>query len=221
MSLPTSRRSEVKENASGTRLTLRCRWLQWRLCGSGRHCSNRRAADRLQRETDRRYTGPGTVHLGRISGERLNIFGSKTFFLCGTVDSHCIQIVRAQLSLHVSIMELSSPIALAKLPRPGGQDGFHFGTVHAVRDGVKKRRKEICAAIDGDSLGLYEVASTLSNVISPSIDNIPDSKWNNSRLLSCTALLEIRRTSLLDLPKVGGLNTSNNLLCHNKREHTN
>ncbi|KAJ9613203.1 hypothetical protein H2200_003144 [Cladophialophora chaetospira] len=53
-------------------------------------------------------------------------------------------------------MDISDPIFLAKLPRSKKQDGFHFGTVYAVRNGLKKRRKEICAAVDGDSLSLYE-----------------------------------------------------------------
>ncbi|KAH0834410.1 hypothetical protein FOPE_03563 [Fonsecaea pedrosoi] len=55
-------------------------------------------------------------------------------------------------------MEISTPHVLARLPRPARHDANpRFGTVYAVRDGLKKRRKEICVAVDGDSLGLYEV----------------------------------------------------------------
>ncbi len=37
----------------------------------------------------------------------------------------------------------------------------HFGSVFTVRDGVKRRRKEICAATDGDSLSIYEVRRSI------------------------------------------------------------
>ncbi|KAL2406444.1 hypothetical protein ABEF95_015514 [Exophiala dermatitidis] len=56
------------------------------------------------------------------------------------------------------MMELTAPIVLAKLPRTTKPDATtEFGNVYSVRDGVKKRRKEICIAIDGDSLSIYEV----------------------------------------------------------------
>ncbi|KIW64026.1 hypothetical protein PV04_08987 [Phialophora macrospora] len=54
-------------------------------------------------------------------------------------------------------MDVSAPISLARLPRASRPDGIHFGAVHAMRNGLKKRRKEICAAVDGDSVGLYEI----------------------------------------------------------------
>ncbi|OAP65765.1 hypothetical protein AYL99_01737 [Fonsecaea erecta] len=55
-------------------------------------------------------------------------------------------------------MEISTPQVLARLPRPARQDAVtRFGTVYAVRDGLKRRRKEICVGVDGNSLGLYEV----------------------------------------------------------------
>ncbi|KIY01673.1 uncharacterized protein Z520_01810 [Fonsecaea multimorphosa CBS 102226] len=55
-------------------------------------------------------------------------------------------------------MEISTPQVLARLPRPARQDAVtRFGTVYTVRDGLKRRRKEICVAVDGDSLGLYEI----------------------------------------------------------------
>jgi len=55
-------------------------------------------------------------------------------------------------------MEISAPHLLARLPRNARSDAStQFGSVYALRDGVKRRRKEICAAIDGDSLSIYEV----------------------------------------------------------------
>ncbi|KAI1615125.1 hypothetical protein EDD37DRAFT_629880 [Exophiala viscosa] len=54
-------------------------------------------------------------------------------------------------------MEISAPHLLVRLPRNARSDATtQFGSVYALRDGVKRRRKEICAAIDGDSLSIYE-----------------------------------------------------------------
>ncbi|EXJ84822.1 hypothetical protein A1O3_05495 [Capronia epimyces CBS 606.96] len=56
------------------------------------------------------------------------------------------------------MMEITAPHLLAKLPRTTKPDATtSFGNVYVVRDGVKKRRKEICVAVDGDSLSVYEV----------------------------------------------------------------
>ncbi|EXJ94444.1 hypothetical protein A1O1_02840 [Capronia coronata CBS 617.96] len=55
-------------------------------------------------------------------------------------------------------MEITAPHLLAKLPRTTKPEtAVSFGSVYALRDGLKKRRKEICVAVDGDSLNLYEV----------------------------------------------------------------
>jgi hypothetical protein len=55
-------------------------------------------------------------------------------------------------------MEITAPHILAKVPRSTKPDAAtSFGNVYTVRDGLKKRRKEICVAVDGDSLSLYEV----------------------------------------------------------------
>ncbi|KIX04268.1 uncharacterized protein Z518_05135 [Rhinocladiella mackenziei CBS 650.93] len=55
-------------------------------------------------------------------------------------------------------MEITAPHLLVKLPRATRPDAaILFGSVHAVRKGAKRRRKEICAAVDGDSLSIYEV----------------------------------------------------------------
>lgn len=60
-------------------------------------------------------------------------------------------------------MEITAPHVLAKLPRTSKPDATSFfGNVYGVRDGaVKKRRKEICVAVDGDSLSIYEVCCLL------------------------------------------------------------
>ncbi|KAK5560901.1 hypothetical protein LTR46_001210 [Exophiala xenobiotica] len=57
-------------------------------------------------------------------------------------------------------MEIYAPQPLVRLPRTTKVDATtHFGSVFTVRDGVKRRRKEICAATDGDSLSIYEAQS--------------------------------------------------------------
>ncbi|KIW21104.1 hypothetical protein PV08_01683 [Exophiala spinifera] len=54
-------------------------------------------------------------------------------------------------------MEISAPHPLVRLPRVARPDAAtHIGPVFTVRDGVKRRRKEICAAVDGNSLNIYE-----------------------------------------------------------------
>ncbi|KIW60636.1 hypothetical protein PV05_00837 [Exophiala xenobiotica] len=54
-------------------------------------------------------------------------------------------------------MEIYAPQPLVRLPRTTKVGATtHFGSVFTVRDGVKRRRKEICAATDGDSLSIYE-----------------------------------------------------------------
>ncbi|KAK6381244.1 hypothetical protein LTS17_004301 [Exophiala oligosperma] len=54
-------------------------------------------------------------------------------------------------------MEISAPHPLVRLPRTARPDAAtHVGPVFTVRDGSKRRRKEICAAVDGNSLNIYE-----------------------------------------------------------------
>ncbi|KAK5044612.1 hypothetical protein LTR84_010626 [Exophiala bonariae] len=55
-------------------------------------------------------------------------------------------------------MEIIPPHPLAKLPRSTRPDAIpQFAVVSASRQGIRRRRQEICAAIDGDSLSLYEL----------------------------------------------------------------
>jgi hypothetical protein len=55
-------------------------------------------------------------------------------------------------------MDIAIPVLLARLPRSSKSDAVtSFGPVYSVRDSVKKRRKEICSATDGNSLSVYEV----------------------------------------------------------------
>lgn len=55
-------------------------------------------------------------------------------------------------------MEITPPHVLVKLPRSTRPDAnAQFTVVHTNRQGIRRRRKEICAAIDGDSLSIYEV----------------------------------------------------------------
>lgn len=56
-------------------------------------------------------------------------------------------------------MEIGEPALLAKLPRAGtSEEGQRkFSQVYGIRDGKTKKRNEICAAIDGNSLNVFEV----------------------------------------------------------------
>lgn len=59
-------------------------------------------------------------------------------------------------------MEVTAPNLLIRLPRATRPDAAtRFGPVWSLRDGVKRKRKEICAAVDGDSLSVYEVRKPL------------------------------------------------------------
>lgn len=59
-------------------------------------------------------------------------------------------------------MDIGEPTLLAKLPRAGpSEEGSRkFAQVYGVRDGKIKKRNEICAAIDGNSLNVFEVCGT-------------------------------------------------------------
>lgn len=56
-------------------------------------------------------------------------------------------------------MEISEPTLLAKLPRAGtSEEGSRkFSQVYGLRDGRTKKRNEVCAAIDGNSMNVFEV----------------------------------------------------------------
>lgn len=56
-------------------------------------------------------------------------------------------------------MEIAEPTLLVKLPRagPSEEGSRRFSQVYGVRDGKSKKRHEICAAVDGNSLNIFEV----------------------------------------------------------------
>ena len=57
-------------------------------------------------------------------------------------------------------MEVSELIPLARLPKsPQGSERVTFGPVVGCRNGVKRRRHEICASIDGNCVNIYEVGT--------------------------------------------------------------
>ncbi|ETN41898.1 uncharacterized protein HMPREF1541_03837 [Cyphellophora europaea CBS 101466] len=57
-------------------------------------------------------------------------------------------------------MEISEPVSLARLPRsPQGVNDVTFGSVWGWRSGVKRKRHEICAAIESTCLNIYEAQS--------------------------------------------------------------
>ena len=58
-------------------------------------------------------------------------------------------------------MEIFPPVILARLPKPISQHGkVRFGPVWSVRDGVKRKRQEICSAVDGHSVNAYSVSTS-------------------------------------------------------------
>ena len=64
------------------------------------------------------------------------------------------------------MMELSDPVVVTKLPRPGvtstGQT--RFCQVHGIRNGHRKKRQEVCAVIDGNSINIIEVCGSLKDM---------------------------------------------------------
>lgn len=61
-------------------------------------------------------------------------------------------------------MEIGEPTLLAKLPRAGtSEEGSRkLSQVYGVRDGKTKKRNEVCAAIDGNSINIFEVCDFVS-----------------------------------------------------------
>lgn len=57
-------------------------------------------------------------------------------------------------------MEISKPQLLSKLPRAGlgDQARSKFCQVKGISDGRTRKRNEVCAAVDGDSVNVYEVS---------------------------------------------------------------
>ncbi|KAK5077856.1 hypothetical protein LTR64_003743 [Lithohypha guttulata] len=58
-------------------------------------------------------------------------------------------------------MDIGEPTVLVKLPRAGltGEGRTQFSQVYGVRDGQRKKRHEVCAAVDSNSLNIYEVVN--------------------------------------------------------------
>jgi len=56
-------------------------------------------------------------------------------------------------------MEIEEPALLAKLPRAGfqGNGNIGFGQVYGLQNDQRKKRQEMCAAIDGNSINIIEV----------------------------------------------------------------
>lgn len=67
---------------------------------------------------------------------------------------------RDQSCRNNSNMEISQPSVLTRLPHTSGITGrILFAQVHGVRNGIKRKRQEICAVIDGNSVSIYEVSN--------------------------------------------------------------
>lgn len=79
-------------------------------------------------------------------------------------------------------MEISEPVVVAKLPRLQVESGRNlFSTVYSLKNGVKRKRQEICAAVDGDSINIYEVSGLSTTVF---LRCVLTCKIRNGRALS-------------------------------------
>lgn len=114
-------------------------------------------------------------------------------------------------------MELSSPHLLTKLPRssrPGGS--VSFARVTAVRGGITKHRNEICAAIHGDSLTLYNVIHQTpchSRLLTDS--SIVGAGWEHYYFSSSSShLLFFRSTTFCLFQERRWQYPATNVLCH-------
>lgn len=66
---------------------------------------------------------------------------------------------RDSASLQLPDMEIDAPVGIVRLPKPFGQGAkCTFGPVWGVRNGEKRKRHELCAAVDGDSVNVYNVS---------------------------------------------------------------
>ncbi|RMD45034.1 hypothetical protein DV735_g207, partial [Chaetothyriales sp. CBS 134920] len=69
-------------------------------------------------------------------------------------------------------MEIGQPVALRKLPRPAyGSGKVQFGSIWTLRPQSKRKRHEICTAVDGDSVNIYDIKTgriLLSHTVPPS-----------------------------------------------------
>lgn len=91
-------------------------------------------------------------------------------------------------------MEIGEPAVLAKLPRAGlsGDGQTSFCQVYGIRDGRRKKRHEICAAVDGNSISIFEVRIVMNNS-GFFLTRLPDCEWQKYRILASSPRLEIRQ----------------------------
>ena len=84
-------------------------------------------------------------------------------------------------------MEIEEPVALAKLPRPFQTGGrVQFGSVWGIHGQVKKRRHELCTAVDGNSLGIYEVGISI-----PIFERLADQNRSRTERVSTRMLFRL------------------------------
>lgn len=64
-------------------------------------------------------------------------------------------------------MNIGEPAVLTKLPRAGlsGDGRSRFCQVYGVTNGQRKKRKEICAAVDGNSVNIFEVCCRYQRLV--------------------------------------------------------
>lgn len=92
-------------------------------------------------------------------------------------------------------MEIGEPVFLARLPKPfSGAGKTRFGPVWGLNDDAKRKRHEVCAATDGDSLNIYSVSSACQHCLEAHTDCI--SRLSQVKLYSPRPFLP-KQSSLL------------------------
>lgn len=57
-------------------------------------------------------------------------------------------------------MDIGEPSVLLRLPRsPQGTTNTRFGLTWGLRGGVKRKRHEVCTAVEGVGVNIYDVSS--------------------------------------------------------------
>lgn len=82
-------------------------------------------------------------------------------------------------------MEIGEPAVLAKLPRAGltGDGQTKFCQVYGIRAQQRKKRHEICAAVDGNSLNIFEVRESKYN-LKRYVNAFLGRQWQEYRVLA-------------------------------------
>jgi hypothetical protein len=88
-------------------------------------------------------------------------------------------------------MEIGQPVTLTRLPRSPHETGAtRTAPVFGIRAGQKRKRQEVCSAVDVDSISIYEVCRSVSS-IARKTDDVTGPKWRNIGILSSTTKFDL------------------------------